>query len=92
VKTFVSKLLEDGKSKREVTRHLANVHDKVNSYVSKYKESSEKYTTRTAVYREPNYERNVHFFCTAKHGIQVSSSFFPPLSVLGWTSALLLGD
>lgn len=73
VKTFVSKLLDDGRTKQEVTKHLANVHDNVRSYVSKYRSATTETEPREATHRQPNYERNVHYFCTAKHGVQVNA-------------------
>ena len=71
VKTFVSKLLDDGRTKQEVTKHLANVHDSVRSYVSKYETGYTEPAPRQPRHRVPNYYRNVHYFCTAKHGVQV---------------------
>ncbi|XP_067933193.1 uncharacterized protein [Watersipora subatra] len=71
VKTFVSKLLDDGRTKKEVTKHLANVHDSVRSYVSKYKTTDADPKVREPVPRQPNYYRNVHYCCTAKHGVQM---------------------
>ena len=75
VKTFVSKMLDDGKTKQEVTRHLTNVHDNVRSYVSKYRTATSETEPRQATHRQPNYERNVHYFCTARHGVQVNAHY-----------------